>query len=150
MNTPTNRPEWIWSIESVFEFLNQADEALALPINTDSGEEVADRIAEFVNMFSASANVMAACKWYEQAAIEQVYREEALKMKDRAGETYKSFVSPSVLNKYIAARTAEFQALYTRAERTNAAITHSMEGLRSILSKLKVDKQIENYATNLR
>jgi hypothetical protein len=150
MNTPTNRPEWLWDIAAVFEFLNQADEALALPINTDSGEEVANRLAELIALFPSSCNVMAACRWYEQAAIEQVYREEALKMKERAGETYKAFVSPSVLNKYITARTAEFQALYTRAERTNAAITHSMEGLRSILSKLKVDKQIENYATNIR
>jgi len=150
MNTPTNRPEWLWDIAAVFEFLNQADEALALPINTDQGEEVADRLAELIALFPASCNVVAACKWYEQAAYKQEFHMYAEELKSRAGDTYKHLTAPSVLRDYLKSRTAEFQALYTRAERTNAAITHSMEGLRSILSKLKVDKQIENYASNLR
>jgi hypothetical protein len=150
MNTPTNRPEWIWSIESVFEFLNQADEALALPINTDQGEEVADRLAELIALFPASCNVVAACKWYEQAAYKQEFHMYAEELKSRAGDTYKHLTAPSVLRDYLKSRTAEFQALYTRAERTNAAITHSMEGLRSILSKIKEDRRISNYATNLR
>ena len=34
-------PEWIWSIESVFEFLAMADELIARPIDTD------DAVAEY-------------------------------------------------------------------------------------------------------
>lgn len=150
MTQPTNRPEWIWSIEQAFTFLDEADEALARPVNTENGEEVADRLAELIAMFPASCNVVAACKWYEQAAYKQEFHLYADELKSRAGDTYKHLTAPSVLRDYLKSRTAEMQALYTRAERTNAAITHAMEGLRSILSKIKEDRKISNYASNLR
>jgi hypothetical protein len=150
MNEAPNRPEWLWSLESVFQFLEQADEAIALPINTENGEEVAERLAELIAMFPASCNVVAACKWYEQAAYKQEFHMYAEELKSRAGETFRHLTAASVLRDYLKSRTAEVQALYTRAERTNAAITHAMEGLRSILSKIKEDKKISNYAANLR
>ena len=143
-------PEWIWSIESVFEFLAMADELIARPIDTDDGDGLANRIAELTALFPASYNTLAACKWYEQSAYKYEVHLYADELKQRAGEVHKPLVAPSILRDYLKSRTAELQALYERADRTNAALTHTIEGMRSILSKVKEDRRHAAFAGNLR
>ena len=60
-------------------------------------------------------------------------------------EAIKAFKTPSVINALASARCAELNALMVYCERLNAAITHSIEGLRSILSNLKAERQATQW-----
>lgn len=147
---PPNKPEWIWSIEDIFAFFDQADAFLSEAINTDDGDAISQRIALLVSMFYPSTNVCAAAKWYTEAAKEQAYRDFADKLRERAGETHKPLVAASVLKLFIESQSAEFQAMQVRADRLNAAITHTVEALRSILSRVKEERRIASYSANIR
>jgi hypothetical protein len=61
----------------------------------------------------------------------------------------RTFVAASVLRDYINSRVGEWSSIVSRAERQNAAITHSLDALRSILSHLKEERKISNYSTAL-
>lgn len=145
-----NRPEIIWDIAACIEFMDQADALISTPINTESGEEVAARIAEIITMYASSANVMASCKWYEQAAYKYEYHLHAKGLKERGrNNQFSELTAPSILKDYFKSRTAIFQALYIRAERTNSMLTHAMEGARSLLSRLKQEAYFAQVSSNL-
>lgn len=147
MNEPSNRPEYIWSIESIFAFFEQFDELASTPLNTDDGNAVSDRIADFLQLYPASVNVNASAVWYRDAAYKQEYHRIADGMKERANKTeLQNLTSASVLREYIRSRCMEFNAMHERATRVNAAIAHSLDALRSLLSNIKTDKQISQYA----
>ena len=149
-NLPPNCPQWIWGIDQVFEVLEYTEDFLCARVNTESGEAIAAKLEECISLYASSANVLAACRWYMDAAFRQEVHLYADELKSRAGDTFKPLVAPSILNAYLKSRCAEWSALYTRAERQNAGLTHSMEGLRSLLSKLKEDKRIQNFAGQMK
>ena len=63
-------------------------------------------------------------------------------------EAIKAFKTPSVINALASARCAELNALLVYCERLNAAITHSIDGLRSILSNLKEERRAKGFANS--
>lgn len=142
MNAPSNRPEYLWSIETIFAFFDQYERMAGEPINTDDGQAVANRLAEFIPMLSASTNVCAAAKWYADAAYKEQFdlMADNIKKAKAEGLPIEGMASPSVVGQYIKSRCAEFNALQERAGRINAAITHTLDALRSLLSKIKTDK----------
>jgi hypothetical protein len=148
VNEPANRPEYIWSIESIFAFFDQFDELASTPLNTDDGTAVSDRIADFLQLFPASVNVNASAVWYREAAYKDQFDLMADNIKKAKAEKLpiEGMASASVVGQYIKSRCAEFAAMAERASRTNAAITHSLDALRSLLSNIKTDKQISQYA----
>lgn len=145
-----NKPEYIWSKESILGFLEQADKLLEITINGDNPEEVIDRMSVIITMFPSSSNALASAKWWQAYTYKIEYNEAYKKYVNaqQPGES-KTFVAPSVLKDYINARTGEWVSIVTRCERVNAAITHTLDALRSILSHLKEERKISNYATNL-
>lgn len=59
-------------------------------------------------------------------------------------KTYKTLAT-SLLKDYISTKAANLQYEYDLAERTNSACSHSMEGMRSILSALKQEMSSNMY-----
>lgn len=145
-----NRPSFIWQMENILQFVKETQDFFSQEIDTDNGDEIAYRIAWCISSLSASTNAVASAKWYAQAAYRMEYENIAKEMVERAkNKGVRDLVPPSILKDYITSRTAEFIAVQAMTERINATITHSMEGLRSILSKLKEDKKASTYAGQL-
>jgi len=147
VNPTMNRPDYIWTWESCEAFLNTAEGLIATPINTESGEEIAERIADIIALYPASANVVASLKWYNESAYRSEFERIAKYIKDgKADAVTAPLQVPSILKEYIKSRTANEQAMLVRGERVNSMLTHAVEGLRSVLSKVKEDRKMSNYA----
>lgn len=141
------KPDWIWNIADCLTFLETAEGVIASPINTENGEEIAATIGDLIAMYPASSNVVASMKYHNEANYRKQYEAIAKHLKEgKASTDTLPLTVPSVLKDYIKSRTADTQALLVRAERINAAITHAIEGLRSVLSKVKEDRKMSNYA----
>ena len=141
------RPEFVWSIGEIFTFFDRIESVMVVKINTDDGDAVSAMIADLLSLFSSSTNVCASASWYYEAAMraEYEYVTSAIKTKEIPPDL-KPLTSPSILSKYIAARCADFLYIRTKAERVNASITNTLDALRSILSKLKTDMQVQARA----
>jgi hypothetical protein len=141
------KPEWIWNIDSCLTFLETAEGLIASPINTENGEELAAAIGDLIAMYPSSSSVVASMKYHNESNYRKQYEGIARHLKEgKASTDTLPLTVPSVLKDYIKSRTADTQALLVRAERINAAITHAIEGLRSVLSKVKEDRKMSNYA----
>lgn len=117
---------------------------MSAKINTDDGEAIAGMIADLLALFSSSTNVCASANWYYEAAMRAEYEHvvTAIKTKEIPPEL-KPLTAPSVISKYISARCADFLYIRSKSERVNASITHTLDALRSVLSKLKTDMQVQ-------
>lgn len=144
---PTARPDYVWTIEQMFDFFEQIDGVMAVKASTTDGNAVADHIADLLMLFPSSTNVVASAKWYANEAYRHEYNKvtEALKANEQPKEL-RGVLSPLAIKEYIKSRTSDFIYIADRADRCNAAITHSLDALRSVLSNLKAERQISNYA----
>lgn len=144
---PTTRPDYVWTIQQLFDFFEQIDSVMAVKASTTDGNAVADYIADLLMLFPSSTNVLASAKWYANEAYRHEYNKvtEALKAGNQPKEL-RGVLSPLAIKEYIKARTSDFIYIADRADRCNAAITHSLDALRSVLSNLKAERQISNYA----
>lgn len=147
MKEPTNRPEYIWAIQDVIAFAQETESFLTSEINVDDPDEIAGRIAMCINTIPSANNALAAAKWYTEAAYKMEY--EAVWNKLTTDDVARPMLAASVLKDYIRSRTAEFIAVLTRVEKLSSGLIHTLEGLRSILSKLKEDRRASSYGQNL-
>lgn len=141
------RPEFVWSLPEIFAFFDRIEAVMSEKLNTDDGDAVSTMIADLLSLFSSSTNVCASASWYYEAALraEYEYVVSAVKTKEIPPDL-KPLTAPSVLSKYINARCADFLYIRTKADRVNALITHTLDALRSVLSKLKTDMQVQTRA----
>lgn len=145
MSAP-NKPEYIWEISDIMDFIQQSESFLMTQINTDDGDEIAWRIAECINLIPAMNNALASAKWHTDTAYRAEWEHvQAIYTTDNPTPLY----AASVLKDYIKSRTAEAQALLLRAEKLSSGVIHALDGLRSILSKLKEDRRASSYGQNL-
>ncbi len=141
----------IWAIDDILKFADQADRILSLTIQGDNPDEIVDRIAALISLYPSSASALSSAEYWRhleyRKASNEVYQAYMQKTGD---DKFKNpLASPSVMKDYINSRIAEFHAMETRMNRINAAITHSMEAMRSILSHLKEERKIQNYSSSM-
>ena len=147
MNQPINRPEYIWAIQDIVDFAQETESFLTSEINVDDGDEIAGRIAMCINTIPSLNNALASAKWYAEAAYKMEYEDVWSRM--ITDDAPRAMLAASVLKDYIKSRTSEFQALLLRLEKLNSGTIHTLEGLRSILSKIKEDRRAASYGQNL-
>lgn len=144
------KPQFIWEKEQILSFLDQADRLLEITLNGDNPEEVIDRMAHIITLFPSSSNAVASAKWWREHQYKIEYKQVYERyVRAEQPDHSRTFVSASILKDYINARVGEWTSIVSRAERQNAAITHSLDALRSILSSLKEERKISNYSTAL-
>lgn len=157
MNLPsskiaTPKPDYVWSIKSIFEFFDQVDSILKEPVNSGDIEGITQAIATLLTLYPASSDVCASADWYLSEAYRLEYEIILKGLNGRGDEMSreaKKVTSASNLKEYINSRLADWHYIKRRADRLNSAITHSLDGLRSILSKEKESMRIANYATQV-
>lgn len=148
------KPSYVWSIQNIFDLFDQITQTLEEEVPADNGDAVASKISELLLLYPSSCDALASCVWYAETAYRDAYNAVYLSVKGILGSDtpaeLKGLLSASVVNAYIKSRTADFQYMRERAERLNRAITHALDALRSLLSSIKEDKKISNYAASAR
>ena len=140
------QPRGIWPMESIYNFQDQLESFLGVTIGADNPEEIADRMAALLVFYPSSAMALASAKYWQAYTYRTEYNTAYKRTTQIDPGEAKAFFTPSILKEYINSRTAEYMALVTRCERGNSAITHTLDALRSILSHLKEERKIQNYA----
>lgn len=108
-------------------------ELIEKPVNRDNINEVQDKLIDLAAMSSLSAETVAAANKILKKT------QEIMITRFRS-----SNLPASILKLQIDGKCAEEFAMFTLADRLNAAITHSIDSLRTIVSYAKTEK-IDNY-----
>lgn len=104
-------------------------------ISNSEPNDIIDRIEKLSILMSQSGDYLAAAKYYRDALIHS----EIMKIM-REGMVDK--LSATALNKLVNALAKEENFLVNQFDRINAAATHQIDGLRSILSYRKAEMQL--------
>lgn len=139
----------VWPISRILGWVHQIEAELGTPYNVDDLDGIAERIASLAAQFSSSINAYASAKWYLAAAEAHSYDIVWGKIKAMDPETAREMrgvASSQNVKKYIHDRCADLIWLEAQTERYNKAIAHTIDALRSILSKGKEDRKIAAYS----
>ena len=124
------------SVERIKQMTDQIGKALAEDYDRTNPDEVSGKIQEFSSLLALSSEAY--------ALAEMVYSQKLMEIV----EQYQTSMLSATDKKYILAGKAKEEARYvTLTERYNKALTHSLDGLRSILSALKTDLLNSKYQT---
>lgn len=145
-------PQFVWSVEQMVEWMDELDTALMTPYREDDPDDMENRMLLMANQYAASCNVCASAKWYLSMVHKHHYEQVVLVLKEKKDNAtlspdIKGAVAPANLKDYIKSRCADFIWLSERADRLNSAITHSIDAMRTALSRAKVERQL-NYWQN--
>lgn len=118
------------SINQIKQITKQIGKAIAQPIDKDNPDEVAGKIAELSNLLASSSHAVALSEMlYNERLSELVQKNEYSNLN-------------ATEKKMLFAGLAKHEIYYcTLSERQNKALTHQIDGLRSIISYLKSEMQ---------
>jgi len=138
-------PSFVWNLTDILGWLNTIEAEIATPYHSEDIDSIQERILSLANHFSASSQVCASATWYLKAARAYQYEliAKAIKGKELPSD-FAGITSATNIKIYIADRCADLEALKVRADRMNASITHSIDALRTVISKAKTEMQINN------
>lgn len=138
-------PEYLSSLGDVLRFILSVETLIDTPFDTRSGDAVVERIDKMTILLASSPKATASAKYYRDETLKHTYEEMMKKAAQNDDEAIKAFKQASVIKAIAESRVSELNALLTYCERLNAAITHSIEGLRSILSFIKEERRATAY-----
>lgn len=142
-------PAMVWPVRSILQWIYEIKHELENPYNTADMDAIVQRIAKLAAQYSSSVDALASAKWYLAQAQAESFDYVWKRIKAQDSEIMRELrgvASSQNVKAYIQNRCADLVWLETSTERLNSAITHNVDALRSILSKGKVDMQINAYA----
>lgn len=111
-----------------------------------SPDNLAAKISDLINLYPNSCEAMASAAFIRDYARKQEYDKVVNAIKtNQIGKDMAGVTSASNLSKYIDSRIATQNYLVLKTERLNRAITHALDGYRSILSSEKEQLKLSNY-----
>lgn len=146
-------PAMVWGINDILKWVQTIEAELGTPYNLDNMDTVAERMASLCVHYSSSVNAYASAQWYLAAARANSYEVVWQRVKNQDQQVLREMsgvASSTNVKNYVRDRCADLIWLEAQTERLNSAITHSIDALRSILSKGKVEMQVSSYAQNMR
>ena len=153
MTTPTlpaavQCPDYLGTLGDVLGFIVSVETLIETPYDTRSGDAVSDWIADLTILLASSPKAISSARYYRDETLKHVIEEMMKKAAQNDEDAIRAFKTPSVIKDLASARCAELNALMVYCERLNAAITHSIDGLRSILSNLKEERRAMGFANS--
>lgn len=128
MFTATN----IQTPDELFARITSIQAFLEAEFNSDIPAACVERAQELASLMAQTGKMLADAKWhYNQLVGNSILA--ALKMEAE------NRMSISTLNKYVESLTKDYSYLVNWIERSNRAITHQIELLRSLISKHKTE-----------
>jgi hypothetical protein len=138
----------VWNIEEIEKVLAMIEVAIQYREDNHNPEALAEKITELINLYPASSEALASITYLKenQRRIEYDNVVKAIKS-SQIGKEMAGVTSASNLSKYIDSRIANYLYYEKKAERLNRAITHAIEGYRSILSHEKEAMRMAGYSS---
>lgn len=106
-------------------------ERLDVTVERENGDAVASMLVDYNALLGTSAGALSSL-WFRKEAA----RLKVLEVIEAQG----SKITPSLQRDLINAKCAGYGAAFEYADRLNSALVHSIDGLRSVLSWLKLEK----------
>lgn len=119
----------MYSIDELKEKAKKMQDFLELKTGSEPNDLI-DRAEKLLILIAQSGNCLADAKWLQDKAVGEAIQ-KAINM------AYDQKLSPSTINKFVNAEAKEFNYLVNTFDRINAAATHTLDGIRSILSYRK-------------
>lgn len=98
----------------------------------DNGDAVAFQIVDLTSLLGTAAGVMSALFFKREAAKRKVFEE----LEDKPTK-----ITPALQKDMVNARCSGYGSAYEYADRLQSALVHSIDGMRSVLSWIKSEKQ---------
>jgi len=128
----------MWNIEEIEKVLSLIEVAIEYREDNHNPEALAIKITELINLYPSSSEALASATYHRDNQRRIEYNNVVSAIKNKTlGKEMAGVTSASNLTKYIDSRIAHHNYIVTKAERLNRAITHAMDGYRSILSHEK-------------
>lgn len=141
-------PDYLATLSEVIGFIVGVETLINTPYDTRSGDAVSERIADLTILLASSPKAISSARYYRDETLKHTYQEMMKKAATNDDEAIKAFKQPSIIKAIAESRVSELNALLVYCERLNAAITHSIDGLRSILSNLKEERRAMGFANS--
>lgn len=127
------RPPSYWPTDCMDEWvmLQSIRDQLDITVEREIGDAVAAQLVDLNALLGTSAGALSSLFHKREAAKLLVYEVIA-----KEGST----LTASLQKDMVQAKTSGYGAAYTYAERLNSSLVHSIDGLRSVLSWLKLEK----------
>ena len=136
----------VWKVDAIIDALTQIENAIITDVQDTSPALLVMKISELINLYPSSSEALASATYWRDLMKKEEYDKVIKAIKNnQLGKDMAGVTSASNLTKYIESRIADANYLVTKAERLNQALTHAMEGYRSILSMEKESAKISNY-----
>lgn len=123
---------WPTDCMDEWQLCHSIREVLDRDTERDNGDAVAYQIVDLTALLGTSASVMSSLFFKKEKAKLQVF--EAI-----AGDGTK--ITPSLQKAMVDAKCGGYGSAYEYADRLQSALVHSIDGLRSVLSWIKSEKQ---------
>lgn len=122
----------------LMSYIEAIEQAIAIDIDATDGENIAYCINQRQTLLSTTPKMMeiatAILNWSMGEVAREILADERMQgAKER------------VIKAYMSGRIGKWEALYKRAERCNAALVHSLDSLRSLLSRDKELVKMNGY-----
>lgn len=136
----------VWKVDAIIDALALIENAIVTDVQDTSPALLVMKISELINLYPSSSEALASATYWRDLMKKEEYDKVIKAIKNnQLGKDMAGVTSASNLTKYIESRIADANYLVTKAERLNRALTHAMEGYRSILSMEKESAKISNY-----
>lgn len=130
--TPPDRPVY-WPVDCLNEWdmCVSIREKLDITVEREQGDAVACQLVDLSALLGTSAGALSAL-WFKKEAA----RLKVLEVIETSGSKLTASLQRDLIN----AKCSGYGAAYEYADRLNSALVHSIDGLRSVLSWLKLEK----------
>ena len=139
------KPSHVLSIDDLEMIFENLKVILEEEVDTQDMEAISEKLSEYRVWFSYLIDAVPSAKWYYQTMYNHHYQEALLKVKNGKEKLYAGFSSPSMLKDYMKSKCADFIWLESKADRMYSALVHSIDVLRSQLSKQKEIYKVEMF-----
>ena len=119
------KPDDVKSLDFIYERVAQVNEIMSTELDGKNIDDISDRMTDLMELRPAMADIKASAKYYLNF------------QKAKAIESTDLELQPSKFKMVIDTAVREWQWLFDRCDRTEAALTHYLDECRSLLSKEK-------------
>ena len=132
------KPNCVASPEDISKYVDEIQTFLEAHYEADNGDQCVERLTQLEGYLALTGKMLADAKHHHRSLQESSIVEAVKKAQQ-------SKMSPSTLNKYIESVCRDYAYLVDRCDRLNSGCVHSIDSVRTIVSKLKQEAMLAGY-----
>lgn len=137
LENSTPRPEFIMSLSECFMICTEINDKMKEVVDSGNITNISEKLAEMVQYHGISPLTVASSKWYFEAYRKSIYEKIFKRFETTDNQLIKNLTSKTLIKDFVGTYASDYEAIYNFCERTNRAVVHYTDALRSLLSKEK-------------